>query len=313
MNNKIAILLWLYHTDLYQELINYLLPLKDFIHLYLGLCNTDQSSDIKDVFDEIFSPHLTVEWYNNSGADILPFLHQLRIAQNHHKYFIKLHSKKSYLGYNKQINWLNILLNDLLTPSVFERNINRLEKNYHDMIGSRVFIYNNQEYYNHEKIIEICNIINLQYSNLKRKTFVAGNIFIAKCSMFDPFIAHFDALKNKLEKETGHVIDTQEGKYSHSMERIFGYVGSKNKKIGYSFLPTKIILTPKISHTKKLHMVELKNQECYILENVNIYGKITQNRINQDITINWLNTEQPECHTKYKYFNHKTLINYAYS
>lgn len=313
MKNKIAIFLWLYHIDLYKEFINFLLPIKNYIHLYLGLCDNAQNLDVKNIFIEEFSPNLTIEWYDNRGADVLPFLHQLKLAKDKHRYCIKLHSKKSYLGYNKHINWLNILLNDLLIPSVFMNNINRLDKNYHDMIGSKVFLYRNQEHYNNKKIIEICDIINLNYSDIKRKTFVAGNMFVSKCSIFDPLIKHFDPLKTKLEQETGHVIDTEEGKYAHSMERILGYIGSLQKNIGYSFLPTKIILTSKIPNIRKLHMIELCNQECYILENVNIYGKIKENRINENITINWLNTENPQCDTKYIYFNYKTLINHAYT
>jgi len=313
MKNEIAVFLWLYHTDLYQEFINLLLPIKKHIHLYLGLCDTIQNLDIEHIFSQIFSPNLTIEYYHNAGADVLPFLYQLKLADNKHKYCIKLHSKKSCLGYNKQINWLNILLNDLLVPSVFMKNIDRLEKDYHDIIGSKVFLYKNQELYNSAKIIEICNTINIDYSKIKRKTFIAGNMFIARCSIFDPFVVYFDSLKDKLEQETGHVTDTYEGKYAHSMERLSGYLGSQRRKIGYSFLPTKIILTSKIPGVRKLHMVELCNQECYILENVNIYGKIKEHRVNKDITINWLNTQQAEYYTKYTYLNNKTLINHAYS
>ena len=106
----IAVILYLYHVDLWDEFKTLLLPFQKDIKLYLGLSSKQQSKNIETEAKNIFDS--TVTYHDNYGADVAPFLNQLSLVNT--KYFIKIHSKKSLYGAYNQINWRKILLYDLL-------------------------------------------------------------------------------------------------------------------------------------------------------------------------------------------------------
>lgn len=307
--NKIPVLLWLYNTELYQEFVELLIPLKKHIHIYLGLCDTTQYSEALSVFRSEFHHELSVEWYPNEGADVLPFLYQLEhIAHKNYRILIKIHSKKSFWGYKQHVNWRSVLLNDLLNPSMFFCGVRQLLNRTEVMLGPRGLLYRNNEYTNSEKIKQICNELKMSFSS-KQKLFIGGNMFMAKKHVFDVILKHKDYLYPLLQQEKGKIDDSFQGTYCHSLERIFGYLAQRLGGITYVFNDKTIILSPK-SKLHRLHLIKLYNNYCYLEENPNIYGYIEASDHEQTV-IKWFNQDQPNIQT-YTNCNNK-LINYAYT
>lgn len=307
--NKIAILLWLYHTQLSKEFLDLLAPLKDHIDLYLGLCDSNNNIETICLFQDIFKNNLSIEYYPNQGADIAPFLYQLSYAFSRYKYIVKIHSKLSNWGFKNHVNWRTVLLHDLLYLPNFSSNLIQLSNNKIDMSGPKSLLLYNKEHTNTAKIIELSKLLNIDF-HIKDKFFVGGNMFMARTEIFKPIMDNFDQVLSLIKDYSGKINDDSPGgTFCHALERVFGYIGSRHKKIGHPFNHTTIITTPK-SLNHKVHMIELYNHSCYIQENLNIYGKILFKEKN-NISIEWHNQDQPIVHNYYKYNNNK-LINYAY-
>lgn len=307
--NKIPVLLWLYNTELYKEFIDLLIPIKQHIHIYLGLCHTTAYQESLSAFRSEFKDQLTTEWYDNAGADVLPFLYQLDSIKNtNYQFIVKIHSKKSCWGYKQHVNWRSVLLNDLLCATTFTCGIRQLLRRSATMLGPKALLYHNNEYTNKEKIKEVCNKLNLQFS-AQQKVFIGGNMFMAKKNIFNIILKHKEYLYPLLQQEKGKIDDSFQGTYCHSMERIFGYIAQQNGGITYPFNSKTIILSPK-SKSHRLHLIYLYNNYCYLEENPNIYGYIESASPTATI-IKWLHKDQPITQT-YTYCNHK-LINNAYT
>ena len=139
----IAVILYLYHVDLWDEFKTLLLPFQKDIKLYLGLSSKQQSKNIETEAKNIFDS--TVTYHDNYGADVAPFLNQLSLVNT--KYFIKIHSKKSLYGAYNQINWRKILLYDLLgSKNLFYNNLKKISQNSKiGIIGSKNLLLNNNE------------------------------------------------------------------------------------------------------------------------------------------------------------------------
>ena len=81
-HKKVAVLLWLFHTDLWDEFRTQLHPLQDYIHLYLGLDSKAINTQlIIDQANNTFT-NIDINYYPNAGGDILPFLNQISKLSN---------------------------------------------------------------------------------------------------------------------------------------------------------------------------------------------------------------------------------------
>jgi len=289
MKNKVAILLWLYNTDLAQEFTDILFPHRDNISIFLGLCKDNDNNQAESLFIETFK-HLDINYFDNGGTDILPTLNLLEKAQDY-PFFFKLHSKKSNWGKNRHVNWRVILVNDILYGNNFFNTILGLQKTDIGIVASKSFIMRNHEYTNSQIILELSDLLGIDYSKLRIKSFIGGNIFAAKTELFKPFI-NKAKLKTLLSKEVGLIKDDQNGTYVHSMERLFGYMAEyNNQNILGRPISKNIILNPNIKQ-HRLHLVKLYNNDCYIQENPNVYGQIIEETDNS-LSIKWKNTEVP--------------------
>jgi lipopolysaccharide biosynthesis protein len=287
--NKIAVVLWLYHTDLTDEFLDLLTPHRKKIDLFLGLCQSNNNTEAEYAFRTVFKDNLFIEYLPNGGTDILPTLKLLEKCIDHYPIFFKLHSKHNNWGALKQVNWRTVLLNDILYKENFDLTVKKLQCSSVGMVGSKPFIMRNHEYTNHQNILDICNLLNINYSKFKIKPFIGGNIFAAKTSIFKPLLYHIDLYK-KLAKEIGAIKDDAGGTYVHSMERMFGYMAEYHQKsiVGAPY-HSNIILNPKIK-THRLHLIKLYNNDCYIQENPNVYGTIIQSDA-KNLVIQWKNTD----------------------
>lgn len=298
-NNKVAVCLYLYHTDLWPEFKQLLLPLSKYIKLYIGLCKDNiPIDDFKD-FDHELSFH------ENRGVDVLPFLNQLKSVKE--SIFIKLHSKKSNWGFKFHVNWRTIILNDLIgSKKLFLSNVKKiLQTNNAGLLCNQVLLLNNREFTNSIKIIELCKKLNIDYEKVKNSEFPAGNMFMGKTKILhDQIKNNIGTISELLYNEEGKVQDTSEGTYSHSMERIFGYI-NKYQKLSFLHPDYEIIkiLNPKAPNKKYFKMIKTYNSYCYLLDDPNVYGYYNET----DCSINWYHLDNV-VKQKYKNINKSTLI-----
>jgi lipopolysaccharide biosynthesis protein len=306
--NKVAVVLWLYHTDLANEFIDLLAPHQKYIDIFLGLCHDNANTEAESLFKYVFKDNLYIEYLPNGGTDILPTLKLLEKCIDHYPIFFKLHSKYSPWGALKQVNWRVILLNDILYKNNFSTTIKNLQTSSVGIVASKPFIMKNHEYTNSQNILELCSMLNIDYTKLNTKSFIGGNIFAAKTTLFKPLLYN-NAVYHKLSQEVGAIKDDDGGKYVHSMERIFGYMAEyHNKKIIGAPYHSNIILSPNLKK-HRLHLIKLYNKDCYIQENPNVYGSIIS-LDNSHMTIQWKNTDQYQIQSYKKHIKYFVNVKY---
>lgn len=306
--DKIAIALWIYHTDQWDEFVKLLLPISKYIKVYLGLCLENNNSNIlQDSRLQEFEYILT--FHNNFGADVAPFLEQLKFIRE--KYFIKLHSKNSKFGFKNHINWRILLLYNLIgSKQIFLNNIQILKKQNIGLITNKGCLLEKQERNNNNQINYLCKILNLNFDLLTNGIFPAGNMFMSKTEIYqDLLYTKLDNLLSLLKNEKGKISDHNYGTYTHALERIFGYIiKNNNLKFESTKIPYIKIYNNK-SDTGFYKLVKLYNNDCYLEEDINVYGHIIDDNINY-MTIKWNHTNPIPIIQKYLKKNDGNLISY---
>ena len=308
LNHKVALLLWLYHTDLTDEFISYITPIKKYVDIHLGLCKDNNNTYAINEFDRLGISGLYI--LDNCGVDILPFLKQMMaIHKQNYLYFIKLHSKKSRWGFHRLCNWRQMLVEDLIgTEDTFLKNISLLHNHsYINAIGSKSFIFHKHEHIHTPIIDTILQMYNINKFNIVN-SFVAGTMFIGRTRYLSAMLDNPKALHHIMIQLNEEHMKVKEitPTYSHAMERIFGYMANYNGTLHYSMkYPKYKLYTPKlcsllskklkftkypINNIYKYHLSILKNQECYLVEYPNIYGKLLEEHTNQ-LTIGWMHKD----------------------
>lgn len=299
-SKKVAVCLYLYHTDLWPEFKELLLPLSKYIKLYVGLCQDNKIIHDFDDFDHKLSFH------KNYGADVSPFLYQLQ--QVSEEIFIKLHSKKSLWGFKKHINWRQFILNDLIVSKpVFKSNLKSLISNDDfAVICNKHLLLDNREFKNSKHIQILCDILKLDYVNVKNSKFIAGNMFMAKSKIYKRYFNSLTIpiIDNLLSKEKGKIEDNYHGTFSHAMERVFGYI-IKKEKLDFCYPKHKTIkiLNKEAPNKKYFTLIKMYNSYCYLVEDPNVYGYYNE----YENSIIWYHLDQ-ETKQKYKAINKNTLI-----
>jgi lipopolysaccharide biosynthesis protein len=300
--SKIAICIYLYHTNLWSEFKSLLKNIPNNYDIFLGLCEDNNNSSI---LDDIKSNNIkikNIEYYANCGADIAPFLNQLKtINFSKYKYIIKLHSKKSLFGTKTHVNWRSIILNSIIgSKKILKNNINTIDKDCSiGMLGPNGFV-GSFESFNSKKIKDLCNILNMDYNKVKDSSFVAGSMFIVRSSIYKKYFTktNIDKLLEKIQnnQETGKLSDQSRegGTYSHSMERIFGYIITlENKKIHRIKVSNNI----KINN---LSLIVCYNNDCYIYQDINCFGK-------------YINIDDNKCLIEWKHIQDKDSVLQTYT
>lgn len=284
---KTAICLQLYHTDLWPEFEKLLVPYIDHIKLYLALCEDKPFEYDISNFDHHVSRH------KNYGADIAPFLYQLQLIEE--EFFIKIHGKKSRFGKKNQVNWRAILLNDFFaSQELFLSNIESISDPKCGMICSKPFLLKNLEDSNSENIKSLCNMLKMDYEDVKNSSFAAGAMFMSKSKIFQEQLnSKFFEIDQLLQNERGNVSNITTGSYSHSLERIFGYIiKQENLEFYFPKHETIKIINKDSPNKKYFNLVKLYNNECYIVENPAYFGEYSVNENNQ-VVIEWKHTQNP--------------------
>lgn len=312
MTYKIPVLIWVYHVDLWPEILSLLLPIKDLIEPHVGLYkNNEQNIVVEESLNRAFE-NSRLSYHENAGVDVLPFLRQLEsidINRYNHDIFLKIHTKRSLFA--QKINWRVMLFNSLMgNRYIFENNIRRMKRKDSGSLTCHSLIMEKLEHTNKDIIKNISeNILHMPYNKIKNGTFCGGNMFFGKLSTFKSYFNQdtINSLSKYLREEKGKVNDYTEGTYSHSLERIFGYIiKHNNQKILGSYTKTLKVLNP-LAENNKLHIITMYDGEsCYISEDINVYGKIISD--NQKlIRIEWYHLQSPKIKT-YKYIKANTIV-----
>jgi lipopolysaccharide biosynthesis protein len=306
---KTAIILWLYHNDLWPEFYRLLKPIKEDIVLYVGLCKENNNNDIIKILNSNFNIG-NISQYENAGADVRPFLHQLPMVTE--PIFIKIHSKKSKLGAKKHIAWRSVLINSVLgSKKIFDQTVDSLTNNPEaGSVCNQQLILSNMEGVHSEKIQYICKLLQINYETLTRRQFAAGNIFASRT---DLYLKYFNCINQEIEamllmeKNKVHDFYNQlKGTASHSLERVFGYINEYNNKkiIGNNICDFKIINSK--SPTGYFSLIINYDLSCYISEELNIFGKVLTIDSNC-LLIEWLHMPVPTKQS-YKFIDQYTII-----
>jgi lipopolysaccharide biosynthesis protein len=274
---KVAIILWLYHHDLWEEFLSLLIPIKDKTVLHIGLCEDHDNTNIIDSVKNNFSDY-NITTHPNCAVDVKPFLHQLSSVKE--EFFIKLHSKKSNWGFKKHVNWRSVLVHSLIgSREIFEKNIELLKNNDNiGMVCNKNLILSNREGSHSNKIKKLCSILNIEYDKALKKKFCGGNMFAAKTALYKKYFSPLSSeIKNllSLEKNQKFKDKTPGGTYSHSLERIFGYIIEyNNMTIANSPVQTLKLLNKEAPNGKYFNLVINYDNSCYITEDLNASGKV---------------------------------------
>jgi lipopolysaccharide biosynthesis protein len=200
--NKIAICLWIYNTKLWDEFLYLLKPLAPYIKVYIGLCKDNSSIINSNIINSLVASNIEHKEYffPNHGADITSFIYQLNDIEE--EIFIKLHTKKSNLGSYAQINWRAVHLHSLICDNNQIIENQKLLNNTVGLLCNKHFIFHDQEYTNKEHIYILCNLLDIPYEKLKRKSFSAGTMFMSRTEIFKKYILPYtDQINSMLSQE----------------------------------------------------------------------------------------------------------------
>jgi hypothetical protein len=284
----VDVYLWLYHTELWSEFYNALLPIKKDIVLHLGLCYDTQTKEVISLAKRAF-PYLQISHHTNAGADILPFVTDFTNNSCKQDIFLKIHSKKSRLM--NKIEWRKILLHSLIgnNGNNFYTNLKRIQTNKKiGLISHRSLLFSNQEGPNSSKIDEILQYYQIPKNTIKNRVFSAGTMFMGNSSLYSNILnkESIDYLQSLLKTETGYVTDAAGAKYSHSLERVFGYICEYHNLItDYAKYPTVRIINTK-SSTNKLHLSITSSGYVFLEEDITVNGRLLH-KFDDSFTIIW--------------------------
>ena len=223
----IPVIIWLYHLDLWDEF----LPLlkQDSVYPIIGLYRHNDNSQFLKSIESNFKKY-QIQYFDNHGADIAPFLQQIQAVPE--PFFIKIHTKRDTV-------WRTSLVNDLFHNIQANIDIMRQEKIIHPwnkvgdndigMIANKGCIVSHHEHTNSNHIKSLCDILNMNYDAVKGARYVSGTMFMSRTNIFKKYF-NDNTIKQILELiERGEVKDQSIGTYTHALERIFGYIITNEK------------------------------------------------------------------------------------
>lgn len=299
--NKILLCCYLYNLNRLQQIESILVKNKKLdIHLGIGKHNKDDLL-LKRFLEKYTDRIYKLSYYENYGVDIYPFLNQLlSVDCDKYPYFIKLHSKESSWGSKRHVNWGDILIDCLCNSFSLKHNTNLLSRKHIGVISHPFLTLSYREINNTHKIKHLCNILDIDYSRVQNTKFPAGSMFMSKTKLFQRYFnKHHKYIQTLLSNETGKVDDRnyQNGTYCHSLERIFGYIATNDKLAIHPSIMKNLSIYNK--QYKKLHLHIAENNTCYLVEDLNMCGKIIEESENY-YNIQW------------HHFDNKPIVKYNF-
>ncbi len=235
---KIAVHLHLYYQDLWDEFSSMFKNLDNYEYdIYITLSKDSatlgQTMWIKEKILKEYE-NATILEVDNKGLDIGAFmmvLEHINSRKINYEYLLKLHTKKSVktAGIEFGNNWRRQLYKPLIGDSKIVDNIlNKMIKNdYIGMVGNTTWI-SEFEGLNKDKISELKSILNIKTKN---KRFIGGTMFWIKYTIIKRYFNTYAIRKIHSKLESGYFTDYELGTYTHSLERVLGYIVSDSNKI----------------------------------------------------------------------------------
>lgn len=283
----VAVLVYIFYTEVWDEIFPLLLAIKDDICIDIALCSDNNNSKIIEDLKNLNV--INIRHVENKGGDIGPFLLQIAdLDENLYPYFIKIHSKKSVIS---KFDWKYVLFNTLIgSKEILHKNTELLNTN--QSIGAitdpSVIMTNAGK--NKAHISALCKLLNISTA---KKQFMAGSMFMSRTKLFKKYFAKnfIDTLYPLLE--SGKVSDSLQGTYCHSLERIFGKI-ILNEKLEIGSLkdrPYMVIYNRATKSTYKIY--KCYNNYCYTKSRNNfIFGYLYHIINDESIVINWTYMKQ---------------------
>lgn len=224
---KISVIIWIYHQHLLMEF----LPLikKNNLYPVFGLCNELDNKETIKIIKENFDKCIIHET-ENKGRDILSFLQILKGIES--PYFIKIHTK---LDDEWRLSLIEPLFKnleqgiDILNKQQIVLPWGEVSKNDIGMIASANHIVSNHEHTNTNQIKKICSIIGIDYDQVKNGRYVSGTMFMSRTDLFKKYFNSYTIPKIIPLLENGNFTDSENGTFTHALERIFGYIITAEK------------------------------------------------------------------------------------
>lgn len=217
-----AVILHLYHIDLWGEIKNNLNKLHDKFDLYININNKSNDDFFFQILDEY--PSATLFSYENRGRDILPFIQMLEyIIPLDYKYVCKIHTKKSTHRQDGDI-WRKHLVASILSSVKRIEQAKELIDNGAGIVIAKgnIFSYEEWKGSNEHMINELVKKLNIKLDS--NFLFPAGSIFWFSPYVFRKITDLIDV--SEFEFEEGQV----DGTIAHAVERIFGLMCFIEKK-----------------------------------------------------------------------------------
>lgn len=308
MKNKCILLLSLYSLNRLKEISVLLSNIQNLdINLSIGKHNKTNTS--LNHFIKKYSNRIRdINFHENYGVDIAPFINQIsRIDNKDYPYFIKIHSKESKWGGKFHVDWGSVLIDTYIGNRFnFESNLKILHNKNVGMISHKFLTLKDRESNNSNKINHLCSLLSIDYNKTKQGLFSAGSMFMSKTKIFQKYFNNnINTIDTLLTNEIGKVHDgnSRTGTYCHSLERIFGYlIANENLKIHSNICKTIPIFNEQY---KKLHLVIMYNNFCYLQEDLNIYGRIIDHQTYK-LKIQWLHLDDKPL-IEYIFINNKLI------
>lgn len=229
---KILVHVHIFYENLYPELKACLLNLNDYNCDYIFTFvkeNEVLESDIKSTFKNV-----NVEIVKNLGFDLGPFVHVLNeVNLNDYSYVIKLHTKRDIPLNGKKdwytgSGWRDALLKFIRSKDVFDKVVERLEKNPNvGMHGPNICTFNKKtdDHFSYKQALAYFKEKMLPLSNYK---FVAGTMFMVRADLLEQ-IKKLNLTQDDFESPD---LSHEGCQMAHIFERLCGYtVTSQDYKI----------------------------------------------------------------------------------
>jgi lipopolysaccharide biosynthesis protein len=240
---KIAVLIHLFYTDMWDEMCGYLNNLDYDYDLYVNLVDGFYEPEIFDKINKYKVSKIITS--PNKGVDVGGFLRLYKILDSDYDLILKLHTKKSLglsdkpsdyvrvYGFDsakiKGTEWFHRLMNGVLGSKEQVRDIV-------DIMNEDMFVMSglDTEKYvgpNIQHLNDLANKLSLivEYENVNAKNFrfVGGTIFWVKNYILKKY------LTDKMIDELLEILPNgyqNEPSYNHALERLFGLMVYNEKK-----------------------------------------------------------------------------------
>jgi len=224
--NKFAVIIHLYHFDLWNEILSYISKYNFDIYITMPKHNIKYINIIQQSYHDAI-----IDIVENKGRDILPFLILInKYDFSKYKFVLKIHTKKSphtSIGNSWRTGLYNTLINDNVINNIIENLDNNIGLVGSNKYFNKNFFKNKYLFGNKRKYYELCKYYNINKKIADDIEFFAGTMFWISSKIIHKF-KEYKIPNNLFIKETGQI----DGETHHAFERIFiPFVKQQNMEI----------------------------------------------------------------------------------